>query len=301
MKQRSLMLLAALCCFCAASAFAQDPVVVRDADTVFSRDELAAIIATMPSSMREAATNDRGDLLEVLNTLTVTKRMAAQADAAPAESLAFWQLMLKINNLKQRYVLENFRAGIEFPDFEQLARERYQAQKDEYALVPEHRKVSHILLFCPPGCDREPLRPKADDIHQRLLAGEPFEELVEQYSEDQASKAKQGMFDRWFKLGDPEVEPHFTGAAFELDEVGDVSPVVDTPFGLHIIRLDGVEPPFYREYAEVSDRIISELKAEYRSLKEKEFLAQFQLSPEVELDMEALQQLFSDEQPSGDS
>ncbi len=77
-----------------------------------------------------------------------------------------------------------------------LAAERYQTEKDKYALVPEERYSSHILLLCEPGvCDRDARRVEAQKILDELKAGADFRELAGKYSEDPGSKDEGGQFD----------------------------------------------------------------------------------------------------------
>ncbi|TCO74899.1 peptidylprolyl isomerase [Chromatocurvus halotolerans] len=280
----------------AGSALGAEPVLV-DGDVSVSAEELAVIVNAMPTDLKRAAANDDGDKLEMLNLVVSAKRMANEVDQKATRltddehGRDYWELQLKIRNLKQKYLLDQFKSELEYPDFSDLAKETYATQKDKYALVPQHRKVSHILLFCPPGCDRDPLRPKATEILAKLEAGESFEELAAEYSEDKASQSREGSFNRWFKLGDKNVEPHFTGAAFDIENIGDISPVVDTPFGLHIIRLDDIREKYYLEFSEVKSQIVADLKREYLSLEQKAFMARYQMSDEIQLDTDFLEEL----------
>jgi peptidyl-prolyl cis-trans isomerase C len=179
------------------------------------------------------------------------------------------------------------------PDMTALAKERYYAEKDKYALVPERRFTSHILLLCPPAtCDRDEIRPLADEIRTKLIGGANFAELVEQYSQDPGSKDKGGVFDKWFSLGEAGVSPHYTGGAFEIENVGEYSSVVDTKFGLHIIRLDAVKEAHHKPYEEVKPAITAALIGEYRSASAKEFDASFRITDDAMIDGKAMEEIF---------
>lgn len=71
----------------------------------------------------------------------------------------------------------------------------------------------------------------ADELHDRIIKGESFAKLAEQYSIDGTRKrgGDLGFF------GHGEMVREFEQAAFAL-EVGQVSPVIRTQFGYHIIR-----------------------------------------------------------------
>jgi hypothetical protein len=73
----------------------------------------------------------------------------------------------------------------------------------------------------------------AEEIRQRLLAGEDFATLAQEYSDDTGSGAQGGDLD-WFGRG--AMVAHFEEAAFSL-EVGEISEPIKTQFGYHIIEV----------------------------------------------------------------
>ena len=74
---------------------------------------------------------------------------------------------------------------------------------------------------------------KLNDLRARIVAGEKFEDLAKQYSEDPGS-GKQGGYLGFFKKN--ELVPQYTAAALRL-EPGGISPVVESQFGFHVIQL----------------------------------------------------------------
>ena len=74
---------------------------------------------------------------------------------------------------------------------------------------------------------------KLNDIRGRVLAGESFETLAKEFSEDPGS-GKQGGYLGFFKKG--ELVPEYTAAAMKL-EPGQLSPIVESQFGFHLIQL----------------------------------------------------------------
>lgn len=96
----------------------------------------------------------------------------------------------------------------------------------------------HILLRVPSEASqaqRDSLRRFADELRQRAAGGADFAALARQFSQDPGS-AQQGGDLGFFGRGRM-VEP-FEQAAFALQD-GQVSPVVETPFGYHIIKVEG--------------------------------------------------------------
>jgi hypothetical protein len=110
-------------------------------------------------------------------------------------------------------------------------------------------RARHILLRYPEDptpAQREQLREQAEEIRQRAVEGEAFDELARRYSEDPGS-APQGGDLGWFEPGN--MVPQFEEAAFRL-QPGEISPVTETLFGLHIIKVDERETPAFGEQHE---------------------------------------------------
>ncbi|HTC92737.1 MAG TPA: peptidyl-prolyl cis-trans isomerase [Terriglobales bacterium] len=115
--------------------------------------------------------------------------------------------------------------------------QRYYSEHQEEFRVPEQVKASHILIKVPEGADPKvdaAARAKAEDILKQLQAGANFEELAKKNSDDPGSGSQGGSLG-WFGRG--QMVPPFEQAAFSLP-VGQISGIVKTIFGYHIIRID---------------------------------------------------------------
>jgi peptidyl-prolyl cis-trans isomerase C len=274
-----------------ASALAAEQYVVLDGDVGLTGEELGHIVALWTPDMREAAIKDAGDRVELINMALASKKLAALVDTIPPKDdpEAYWRQILTIRSIRAQYVVNHYLDSIKVPDMSMLAMERYETQKDKYALVKEERYSSHILLLCEPGsCDRELRRVEAQKILEELDAGGDFPELARKYSEDRASKDSGGKFDQWLKMGQPRVEPHYVGAVYDIENAGEYSGVVDTRFGLHIIRLDDIRPAYYKPFEEVKGPIEAALSGEYIKLSAKEFDAGFRFTDDTRIDNAAI-------------
>lgn len=274
--------------------------VIEDAGVGMTREELEFVVRHWTPQMQKAAAIDRGDRLELLNRALTTKKIAAEADAIgpDADPEEWWQLQYAILNRQRQFVQRHYMRTLEIPDMSDLAAEHYKTEKDKFALVPERRLSSHILVRCLPGnCVRKEKRELAEQLLQQLRDGADFEALVAEYSEDPGSKNKGGRFDRWLAPGEPHVAPTYVQAVFELKKVGDYSEVVPSQFGFHIIRLDAIEPSYYKPYEEVRDAIIATLKHEYKQLAAKEFEMRYVLTDNARIDGAALEEIFAQYRP----
>ncbi|OOE79842.1 peptidylprolyl isomerase [Salinivibrio sp. ML198] len=128
----------------------------------------------------------------------------------------------------------------------------YQENQSQYG-SQERRKVSHILIE---GTGDE-AKAKAQQALERLNQGAAFAALAKEMSDDTFSAEQGGSLD-WIE---PDVmDPAFEKAAYALSEKGDVSGLVQSDFGYHIIRLDDIDPADVTPLAEVKDDIRTELQ-----------------------------------------
>lgn len=102
---------------------------------------------------------------------------------------------------------------------------------------PGEVQVAQIMIAAPkakgPEADAEAAK-KAQQVKAELKKGAKFEDMVQKYSDDRFSKDNNGVIER-FGIG--AFVPEFENAAFGLKNPGDVSDVVRTEYGYHIIKL----------------------------------------------------------------
>lgn len=98
-------------------------------------------------------------------------------------------------------------------------------------------EASHILLGFPQeasDAERDSVRAEAEAIRVRVVGGESFSTVAGELSQDRGSAALGGSLGTF---GRGEMVRPFEEAVFAM-EIGEISDVVESPFGLHIIRLD---------------------------------------------------------------
>ncbi|KAA1194527.1 hypothetical protein F0M18_03625 [Pseudohalioglobus sediminis] len=272
------------------SVNANEQVVVKDGNTTLTFEEFADTVTRWTPQMREAAIADEGDRLELINLALANKKLAEEADDYIAENPQFKMEYLNGLRAYQRdFMLRKVSASIEMPDFAELAEEQYTVKKDKYALIPERRISSHILFSSPPGVPRDNLMVEAQEVLDQLRAGANFREMVNLHSDEPGAAQKGGKFNRWIRFGEQGVSPRYSEGLFSIENVGEYSELVNSEFGIHIIRLDGIQEKSYKSFEEVKGNMIKELEDEYRRLAMKDFVAQFQMSEGTVIDNEAIQ------------
>lgn len=131
----------------------------------------------------------------------------------------------------------------------------------------EERRASHILINAPkdaPAADRQKAKLSADELLKAVRAAPAsFADTAKKNSQDTGSAAKGGDLD-FFARGTM-VKP-FEDAAFTMKK-GDISEVIESDFGYHIIQLTDVKKPTQRSFEELRAGIESDLKTQQAQRK----------------------------------
>jgi peptidyl-prolyl cis-trans isomerase D len=152
-------------------------------------------------------------------------------------------------------------AGVEITQDD--LRTYYDQHRAQYQM-PEQVKVSHILIKTPlPGPDGKvdekgvaEAQHRAEDLLKQLKGGAKLEDLAKKYSEDPGS-GKQGGSLGW--IGKGQTVPEFEKTAFSLPK-GQISDLVKSSYGFHIIRVDDKQEAHTKTLDEVKGEIEPILK-----------------------------------------
>jgi len=136
-------------------------------------------------------------------------------------------------------------------------RQAYAASMDNFRM-PERVHARHILLKTEGKSDAEKaqLKTKAEDLLKQLKAGADFAEMAKKNSEDPGGAQKGGDLD-WLVRG--QTVPEFEAALFAL-KPNELSGIVTTQFGYHIIQSLGHEQARVRPLEEVKTQLAEELR-----------------------------------------
>ena len=197
-------------------------------------------LKNLPDYLKAMANTPEGRK-EMLDTMVVRELILQQAtkdglDKGP-------EIEEKLQDLKKRLIVESYlkkKVESESQISDADVQKFYEQNKDKFK-TGEQVRASHILV----KTEKE-----AKDILAKIKAGGNFEELAKKYSTD-SSAAKGGDLG-WFGKGS--MVPVFEKAVLALKE-GQISGIVKSDFGYHIIKLTGKRPAGIRPLEEVKDQI----------------------------------------------
>lgn len=121
---------------------------------------------------------------------------------------------------------------------EQELRDFFEEHRDEFDLRPATMNVHQVVLQQRASEKaREAAAERAGELRGMIMEGEEeFEEVARRHSDDPESREDGGELG-WYRQGDPELMEEIQDVAFNLRE-GQLSPVVETALGAHIVRVD---------------------------------------------------------------
>jgi peptidyl-prolyl cis-trans isomerase C len=157
----------------------------------------------------------------------------------------------------------------------------YQQNPDKFQ-QPERVRASHILIRTEENADakaKETAKAKAVDLLKQVKAGKDFAELAKQHSQDPGS-AVQGGDLGFFQQG--QMVGAFERAAFAL-KPGEVSDIVETPFGFHIIKMADKQAARTVPIDEVKPQIEQFLQNQQRQQKTQAFIESLKSKGKVEI------------------
>lgn len=242
--------------------------------------ELQRYLITVPDEHRSGVMASRKRVGEILNGLLLNEQMVNDAIAAGVENDP--KVKVELERAKHRVLIQAWleKVGVDGAkgDLEQIAYEDFLSKQENF-VAPETVDVTHILISTRQRSEQE-AQTIAEDLHARLTSGDiDFDAAVTEFSEDPSKSKNEGRFPA-VRRGQM-VKP-FEEAAFAMEEVGSLSPIVKSQFGFHIIRLDGRTEAQPIAFEQVKNSLIidaqNKLEADVRTQYQNELEA---IMPEV--------------------
>ena len=139
----------------------------------------------------------------------------------------------------------------------------YYKQNENTLRAPEERRASHILITAPrdaSAADRAKAKAAAEALLAQLRkAPDTFADVARKSSQDSVSAASGG--DLGFFQNNKGIDPAIAKAAWALAKAGDISDVVESDFGYHIVRLAAIKPEAVPPFEQVRARLEDQYRA----------------------------------------
>jgi len=207
--------------------------------------------------------NDKINLNFVWLTPALIETKVKVGDAGLAEYFAANREKFRLpEKISLRYLqFDPARYEKEITKFSDEELDRYYRRNLDLYEIKEKVKAAHILLRVAENADEATVKKRkqlAEDLLKQLKAGADFAQLAKRYSDDKGTADKGGDLG-YFQRG--VMVDEFEKAAFAL-QPGQLSDVVKTPFGFHIIRVDEHIEPGVKPLVDVIDDVKAGLKVE---------------------------------------
>jgi parvulin-like peptidyl-prolyl isomerase len=215
----------------------------------------------------------------------ISEQMQSIIETYPSEE--DFEKDLKAKGINKKFLEDEFRSyllGIKISNIvtkdvtvtDDEVRKYYEDNKSTVFLVPVKLKASHILAMFPWITDnseeteegREEALEKIEMVEEKLKDGEVFEDLALQYSDDSTSAANGGDLGY---ISEGQMVEEFDKALFALD-VGEVSGIVETQYGFHIIKVYDRQDEQIQKFDEVEEQINTYLLNSYKIREWEDFI-----------------------------
>lgn len=165
------------------------------------------------------------------------------------------------------------------PATDQEARDFYQKNPEKFE-QPESVRASHILIPTQNADEaaKKQLRTQVESVLKMAKDGTDFARLAREYSKD--GSAAQGGDLGYFPRG--KMVPQFEQAAFAL-KVGEISGIVESQFGYHIIKLTDRKPAATVPFEQVSGQIVQFLTAQKKQERTEAFVTGLKKKARIEV------------------
>lgn len=220
-----------------AAAAPADPIIIAAGGLSIRQSEFESALKSLPAEYQQYAQGPGKK--QFAEDYLRMKMLAAEGmkNGLDKDPDVVKQLSLMRENLIAQAQLTKIESGITVSDAD--LKKKYEENKGQYEQV----KAKHILIAFKgspaaqegkPELTDEQAKAKAEDLRKQIVAGASFEELAKKESDDAGSGARGGDLG---EFGRGQMVPEFEKAAFEA-KAGDLTPVVKTQFGYHIIKVE---------------------------------------------------------------
>jgi parvulin-like peptidyl-prolyl isomerase len=284
-KMRAAGAFASLACLLATSAaLAQDKastlpagVIAHQGGVDVTMQDIDAFAQKIPEKDRAGFFDSPTRIQSVIVSMLLTRQLAAEAQAAKLDQDAVvrHELDQARDETLARVRMDQFRKDLKLPKLEALAQEYYAVHKEEFA-TPEAVAVKHVLVSTKERSD-EDAKARIGEVSATAHAHpDQFDTLVEKYSDDPSKGKNHGLMD---DATSTKMVAPFAKAAAALKKPGEISPIVKTDYGYHVLMLVSRAADKQQTFAEVHDKILAKLSQEWIDKQVKDHTDELRSQP----------------------
>lgn len=249
-----------------AESGAEDSILFRDAsNNSVSIDDIRYYFSPLAPGQSPERMKAPANIELAIEHLYLARAIASgfdEASAPDAAARAWLEEFLADRHVMQLALAVEVEAALANIDWVSQAKEYYLANSEEFQTGPQVR-ASHILIYSE-GVRLFDAMVRAEEVRHRLLAGEDFADVAAEVSDDRGGQSGGDL--GYFGRGRM-VRP-FEDAAFAMDK-GEMSDLIVTEYGVHIIKLTDVKESETLPFEAVQDEIVAKLKPKfYRETRE---------------------------------
>ena len=255
------------------STAAEDPILGKAGDYVVKRSDVDRLLSYYPPETRQRLQENPAEKETLVKRMLEIKIIADVAKKEKFDQRP--QIKKQLAYVANDFLSKEYLAKVVMPEaaVSEADLKEYYTQNKERLGVPEQVRARHILFKVDPAAsddEKNQAKARAEGVLKRVQAGEDFAKLAADHSDDAGSKAKGGDLG-YFPPG--QMVPEFEGAAFYTDP-GEISDVVETKYGYHIIKVEDHIDARERSFEEIKAVIREKLHKELVMFKVQQFIRQ---------------------------
>ncbi|MBN2443574.1 MAG: peptidylprolyl isomerase [Spirochaetales bacterium] len=222
----------------------------REENITISADEIDQYIQRVKASYKS-----EGEFQQALTTI--------------GDTLEGFKEKIRDNMMLRKYLSDEFYAKVVVEEDEM---KKFFTANEEHFYSPEKINASHILFT-------KEDKAKAEEIREALVKGKNFSDTAKEFSQCPSKEkgGELGLFTRG------QMVPEFEKAAFQL-KVGEISGVVETQFGYHIIKVTSKQDSTKLDYEDVKEAIRKQITEKEVNENLKVKLTELREHAEISLD-----------------
>jgi peptidyl-prolyl cis-trans isomerase C len=259
----------ASCAYAQENATLPPGVLARQGGVDVTLQDVDAFAQKIPEKERAGFFDSPTRIQNMIMSMLQSRQLATAAHAAKLDEDPIVQRRMQQvgEEVLAAVQIENFRKQLKVPQFDTLAQEYYTVHKEEFR-VPGAVEVKHVLVSTKQRSDDE-AKSRIGEVSAAAHAHpDQFDALVEKYSDDPSMKDNHGLIP---DAASTKMVAPFAKAAAALKTPGEISPIVKTDYGYHVLKLVSRAPDKQQTFAEAKPKLVVKLRQEWIDKQVKDY------------------------------